>query len=158
MRCRFSRYLLPVLALTAVLALAAPRLADAQAAAPADAQAPAATYRVCVASRPIDTVGIPIVMFLAPQNGPWPPGVVFMPIATGLPGTFIPASAVGAGTALLRFVFIPSAPGDGTLGATNDMKMLGVPLAPVAPPPGSKLDMSAVCSAARQVLAKGIPV
>ena len=138
----------PALLLATVLALASPR--------PADAQTPAVTYRACVASRQTDTVGIPIVMFLAPRNGPWPPGVRFTAIAMGLQGTFLPASAVGAGSALLRFVFIPSAPGVGMLTVTNDMKMLEAPLAPVTLPPGSKLDMSAVCSAARQVLAESV--
>ena len=141
------RTTLPLL-LAAALALAMPRLADAQ--------TPATNYRACTVSlRQVVTVGIPLVLLLAPKNGPWPPDVVFTPIATGLQGTFFPAAATGNGSALLQFVFIPSAPGVGTLTATNNMNMLEAPLAPVVLP-GSKLDMPAVCSAAWHVLAQSI--
>ena len=150
MRCRPSRSLLPVLALSAVLALGAPRLADAQAAAPADAQAPATTYYAYVVSRPVVAVGNPVLLILAPAGGPWPSGVAFTPFATGLQGAFTPASALGASSAPVLFVFIPSAPGGGTISAANTAGMIE------ALPPESQAAMSPGCLAARQLVG-GIP-
>ena len=124
------------LLLAVVLALAAPRLADAQ--------TPATTYYACVVSRPVVTVGTPVIMILTPAGGPWPPGVTFTPVATGLQGAFLPASAVGASSALVAFLFTPSAPGNGTVSAANSMGMIE------ASPP--TLALQPACLAARQLV------
>ena len=149
------RTTLPLL-LAAVLALVAPRSAASQAAATADAQVPATAYRACVVSRQVVTVGAPVLLILAPKNGPWPPGVVFTPIAAGLQGSFIPASAKAVSGALLEFVFTPAAPGEGTLIAINDMDMLEAPLVSGVLPPGFKFTVPPVCSTSLQVLPESV--
>ena len=136
------------LLIATVLALAAPRLADAQVTAPADAQNPAKAYYTCTVAHSPVRVGAPVIMSFTPVGGPWPSGVIFAPVATGLQGTFCPVSAMGVGTAPLLFVFIPSATGDGEVSATNSMGLIE------ATPP--KLAIQPACLAIRQAMG-GIP-
>ena len=82
----------------------------------------ATAYTLALTSNSV-AVGVADPVTFTPTGGAWPAGEVLTPTASGLTGTFSPATLSPSGSGAVQTLFIASAAGSGTIAATSSPAM-----------------------------------